>query len=82
MASAMSVLCKIAELAENCEAPSWQSCGGAACLSFLVYLVYAVLSLFSLFEDKIAKMKIFLFSAFWRVLGRFWGVLLIFVNFK
>ena len=37
---------------------------------------------FSLFEGKIGKMKIFLTTAFGRVLGRFWGVLLGFVNFK
>ena len=37
---------------------------------------------FHFFTSTLAKMKIFLSTAFWRVLGRFLPVLLAFVNFK
>jgi hypothetical protein len=51
-------------------------------LSFLSILLTQNTHLFSLFDAEIAKMKIFLLTAFWRVFRRFLALLLAFANFK
>ena len=57
---------------------------GALALTYLFWPISLTqnIHLPSFFYAEIVKMKIFLLTAFWRVLGRILGVLLAFANFK